>query len=27
LERIKNFDILGGWALTEKEVGSDASNI
>ncbi|CAD8071213.1 unnamed protein product [Paramecium sonneborni] len=27
LTRIKDMDILGGWALTEKEYGSDASSI
>lgn len=27
LTKIKDMDILGGWALTEKEFGSDASSI
>ena len=27
LTKIKDMEILGGWALTEKEFGSDASSI
>jgi alkylation response protein AidB-like acyl-CoA dehydrogenase len=27
LPKCKNFEILGGWGLTEEKVGSDASNL
>lgn len=27
LPKIKNFEMIGGWALTEEKVGSDASNL
>lgn len=27
LPRIRNFEMIGGWALTEDKIGSDASNL
>ena len=27
LPKISNMDLIGGWGLTEKDIGSDASNL
>lgn len=27
LPKLKNFELIGGWALTEDKIGSDASNL
>lgn len=27
LPKLKNFELIGGWGLTEDKIGSDASNL